>query len=111
MGGSFTASEDSRSDTSDWRPPGQLCPDSGISARPTRRAQRQASKKRSSGVQNEAPQQPVRAKEYIKWRNNADKFVARAQKEMFDLMEESFSRQFPSRQGLAEPPSDTTGRG
>ena len=121
MSGSTITTDDSRSDASDHREPrrgrtsdsrsdtpvrrtsGRASTKAKNPVRPTRMDRRRSFGANSSGKEKEdPPHQPVHTKEYIKWRNNADKFVARAQKEMFDLMEESFTRQFPSRQGAME---------
>ena len=111
MGGSTTTTDDSRSDTSDRRAPRNLRTDATIPIRSAQHDRNRSLGTRSSGSRGEAQQQPVLTKEYIKWRSNADKFVARAQKEMFDLMEESFSRQFPSRQGPMELQPNITSQG
>ena len=103
MEDSSTASDDSRSTTPDRRPKRELPhkrkktpvkPDQSLRSGSSR-----APKPRRA---EQAPQPPAPTKEYVKWKNNADKFVAKAQKEMFDLMEESFSRLFPSRQQVME---------
>ena len=40
---------------------------------------------------------PAPTREYLKWRRNADKLMARGQQEMVELLEASFLRRFPSR--------------
>ena len=71
---------------------------------------RDSSEMRKRGSKSRPRQQhpldPVQTREFRKWKKRADKYIARGQKEMFEMLEESFSKFFPSRRTMEKMQMD-----
>ena len=72
------------------------------SSRKTRHRRDHGSRTSCTGTRGHDPPagttgDPVNTREFLRRRRQADKLVARGQKEMFDLLDESLRRHFPTR--------------
>ena len=63
-------------------------------------SQQPADRKRGPAPEPAPKLDPIQTREYIKWKKRADKYIAKGQKEMFAMLEESFGRFFPSRREM-----------
>ena len=71
---------------------------------------RDSSEMRKRGSKSKQRQQhpldPVQTREFRKWKKRAEKYIARGQKDMFEMLEESFSKFFPSRRTMEKMQMD-----